>query len=109
VVADDAVDWRDAGGMPAAQPDFWWLSFGGHAFGLAQGSRVIAVLYWTAAEVAEIDGEPAVRGAGFFLVEVDATERRLHVLDGADDSEHWLQAFAAAGRLVVRRRGLRRN
>ena len=80
---------------------FEWVDLGRHARALADGERIVGVLYWQPAGPAERDGpggEPGVLDAAFFYVNAGSLSRHKHVMDGPGDKEaEWDLAMEHVG------------
>jgi hypothetical protein len=72
---------------------FEWVELGRQALALADGERIVGVLYWSPGGPAERGGpggEPGVLDAGFHYVPADNVSMHKAVMDGAGDSqEEW--------------------
>jgi hypothetical protein len=73
-----------------------WVSVGGGAFGLVLDGRIVALLYWDNADVAELrepPGEPVVTDAGFSWVPADRPWEHFYLFDAPEpDYRDWQQA-----------------
>jgi hypothetical protein len=73
-----------------------WVAVGVSAFGLVQDDRILAVVYWSPADVAETaDGghEPVVTEAGFSWVASDAPWDHFYLCGAPHPSDHeWSRA-----------------
>jgi hypothetical protein len=67
-----------------------WVEVGRSAFGLVHDGRVVALVYWRGADVAEVGGldcEPVVVEAGFSWVPSDAPWDHFYLFEAPEPSE----------------------
>jgi hypothetical protein len=74
-----------------------WVAVGGAAYGLVLGGRIVALVYWEDADVAEADGEPVVTDAGFTWVLSHRPWEHFYLFPAGDpEPSHWARARGAA-------------
>lgn len=85
---------------PVAPPTLSWVAVGGSAFGLVYLERIVALVYWERADVAELGGpggDPVVTDAGFSWVPVDQPWEHFYLFEAPDPRDGaWEQARVQA-------------
>jgi hypothetical protein len=95
----------------------YWVQAGEHAWGLVVGGSVVALVYWTAAGVGELDergGEPVPTEGGWFWFSVDDPDNHYDLGEGVELADDVTQegllaardeALAAASKRILGQRG----
>jgi hypothetical protein len=73
-----------------------WVAIGVSAYGLVRDDRILALVYWSGADVAELAGgdhEPVVTAAGFSWVACDVPWDHFYLFEAPHPSERdWRRA-----------------
>jgi hypothetical protein len=79
-----------------------WVAVGERAFGLVHAGRIVALVYWehaNVAELGEIGGEPTVTQSGFAWVAADAPWEHFYLFETeVPGEESWAHARDMAAR-----------
>jgi hypothetical protein len=76
-----------------------WVAVGALAFGLVHAGQIVALVYWERADVAELDGDPAVTDAGFSWVPAGLPWEHFYLFAAPHASaDAWAQAREQAAR-----------
>ena len=76
-----------------------WVAVGEAAYGLVLGGRVVALVYWERANVAELDGDPVVTDAGVLWVPTELPWEHYYLFAAPSVSdEDWVRAREQAAR-----------
>jgi hypothetical protein len=76
-----------------------WVAVGERAFGLVCAERIVALVYWEPANVAEQAGDPAVTEAGFSWVPTDLPWEHVYLFEASAPCEgDWARARELAAR-----------
>jgi hypothetical protein len=81
-----------------------WVAVGVAAFGLVLGGRIVAIVYWEGADVAELaaDGEPVVTEPGFTWVWAQQPWEHFYLFPAPDPvPEAWERAREEAARAYL--------
>ena len=99
----------------AEQSNLGWVPVRELTFGLVFAERIVALVYWQGAEMADLggpDGAPMARAAGFAWVPADLPVEHFFLFEAPNPAEHdWIRAreLAAEGYFAWRQQEAERT